>query len=75
MVTLFGPSQQVVERSLEEPEWRNGRRAGFKILCPKGRVGSTPTSGIMSSRLDVFRNVHGLTSRKCKGLKSTSLGN
>lgn len=23
--------------------WRNGRRARFKIWCPKGRVGSTPT--------------------------------
>ena len=27
------------------PEWRNGRRDGLKIRCPKGRVGSTPTSG------------------------------
>ena len=26
------------------PEWRNGRRAGFKIR-PQGRVGSSPTSG------------------------------
>ena len=75
MVTLFGPSQQVVERSLEEPEWRNGRRAGFKILCPKGRVGSTPTSGIRSSLREVFRDTVGLISRNCKGLKSTSLGN
>ena len=29
------------------PEWRNGRRAGFKIQCPQGRVGSSPTSGTM----------------------------
>ncbi len=28
------------------PEWRNGRRAGFKIQCPQGCVGSSPTSGI-----------------------------
>ncbi len=27
------------------PEWRNGRRAGLKIQCPQGRVGSSPTSG------------------------------
>ena len=27
------------------PEWRNGRRARLKIWCPKGRVGSSPTSG------------------------------
>lgn len=27
------------------PKWRNGRRAGLKILCPQGRVGSTPTFG------------------------------
>ena len=32
------------------PEWRNGRRAGFKNLCPKGRVGSTPTSGTQVTR-------------------------
>jgi hypothetical protein len=25
-------------------EWRNGRRAGFRIRCPKGRGGSTPPS-------------------------------
>ena len=25
-------------------EWRNGRRWGFKIPCPIGRVGSNPTS-------------------------------
>lgn len=29
------------------PEWWNGRRAGLKIRCPSGRVGSTPTSGTM----------------------------
>ncbi len=28
------------------PKWRNGRRAGFKIQCPQGRVGSSPTFGI-----------------------------
>ena len=32
--------------SLSVPEWRNGRRDGFKIHCPQGCVGSTPTSGI-----------------------------
>src|SRR3954451_5361085 len=25
-------------------EWRNGRRAGLRIRCPKGRGGSTPPS-------------------------------
>jgi hypothetical protein len=30
-----------------KPEWRNGRRAGFKILCPQGRAGSSPASGTM----------------------------
>ena len=30
---------------LHSPEWRNGRRGGLKILCSKGRVGSSPTSG------------------------------
>ncbi len=28
-----------------KPKWRNGRRAGLKIQCPQGRVGSTPTFG------------------------------
>ncbi len=28
-----------------QPGWRNGRRGGFKIRCPKGRVGSSPTPG------------------------------
>lgn len=28
-----------------EPGWRNGRRGGLKILCPRGRVGSNPTPG------------------------------
>ena len=27
------------------PGWRNGRRDGLKIRCPKGRVGSNPTPG------------------------------
>jgi hypothetical protein len=38
---------------LHLPEWRNGRRAGFKILCPQGRVGSTPTSGTFPSGIEV----------------------
>ena len=28
-----------------QPKWRNGRRDGLKIRCPKGRVGSNPTLG------------------------------
>ena len=32
------------------PEWRNGRRDGFKIRCSKGRVGSSPTSGTQAIR-------------------------
>jgi hypothetical protein len=39
------------------PEWRNGRRAGFKILCPKGRVGSTPTSGTVAKSCFVLKAV------------------
>src|SRR5262245_61539873 len=33
------------------PEWRNGRRARLKIWCPKGRVGSSPTSGTWPGKL------------------------
>ena len=27
------------------PEWCNGSHGRLKICCPRGRVGSTPTSG------------------------------
>ena len=27
------------------PGWRNGRRMRLKIVCPQGRVGSSPTPG------------------------------
>ena len=27
------------------PGWRNGRRRGLKIRCPRGRAGSTPAPG------------------------------
>ena len=30
-----------------KPKWRNGRRAGLKIRCPQGCVGSSPTFGIL----------------------------
>ncbi len=30
------------------PGWRNGRRCGLKIRCPKGRAGSTPALGTNS---------------------------
>ena len=32
------------------PGWRNGRRCGLKIRCPKGRAGSTPALGTSSHR-------------------------
>ena len=32
-----------------KPGWRNGRRGGFKIPCPKGRVGSSPTPGTQAT--------------------------
>lgn len=30
-----------------------GRRAGFKIPCPQGRVGSIPTSGTFKNGLSL----------------------
>ena len=33
------------------PGWRNGRRGGLKIRCPKGRVGSNPTPGTQRRRV------------------------
>jgi hypothetical protein len=35
------------------PEWRNGRREGFKIPSWRQGVGSSPTSGIKPSYFDV----------------------
>ena len=29
----------------DQPGWRNGRRGGLKIHCPKGRAGSNPAPG------------------------------
>lgn len=45
------------------PEWRNGRRAGLKIQCPQGRVGSSPTSGthvkeLLATRQKLFSFLH-----------------
>ena len=34
-------------RSAHVPEWRNGRRRGFKIPRPSGHEGSSPSSGTM----------------------------
>ena len=42
--------RQTAESDL--PEWRNGRRAGLKIQCPQGRVGSSPTSGTCNDCTD-----------------------
>lgn len=37
--------------------WRNGRRGGLKIPCPKGRVGSTPTRATMIvNKQTIFNN-------------------
>ena len=45
-VLFPGPSPTVYAgQRLNRPrEWRNGRRAGLRIRCPKGRGGSTPPS-------------------------------
>ncbi len=42
----FRPSFLFADGVEMKPKWRNGRRAGLKIQCPQGRVGSTPTFGI-----------------------------
>jgi hypothetical protein len=34
-------------------EWRNGRRAGFRCQCPKGRGGSNPPSRTMVLSQDI----------------------
>jgi hypothetical protein len=39
------PRARASMRPHARPGWRNGRRAGLKILCPRGRVGSNPTPG------------------------------
>ena len=34
-----------------QPQWWNGRRAGLKIQCPRGRGGSSPSWGTTSKGL------------------------
>ena len=42
---VMGPRYRDGARVSVRPGWRNGRRGGLKIRCPKGRVGSSPTPG------------------------------
>ena len=42
------------------PGWRNGRRCGLKIRCPKGRAGSTPALGTIPFP-NVFHDFHQLS--------------
>jgi hypothetical protein len=35
-----------------KPRWRNGSRAGLKLQCPEGRVGSIPTLGTQALVVD-----------------------
>ncbi len=42
---LRGESSPRTALSHKTPAWWNGRRGGFKIRCPRGRVGSSPTAG------------------------------
>src|SRR4051794_35405765 len=41
IVLKLEPAEPAVTRSVSKPKWRNGRRAGLKIQCPQGRVGSS----------------------------------
>ena len=41
---LFRTSLRIVLMFCGAREWRNGRRAGFRCQCPKGRGGSNPPS-------------------------------
>ena len=38
-----------------EPKWRNGRRGGLKNRCPQRHVGSTPSFGIMFSKIIMMK--------------------
>ena len=38
-------------RRNDQPGWRNGRRARFRIWCPQGRGGSTPLPGITTDAI------------------------
>lgn len=37
-----------------KPGWRNGRRGGLKIRCPKGRGGSTPPPGTVRTSFNTI---------------------
>ena len=45
--------------SISQPGWRNGRRGGFKIRCPYGRVGSSPTPGTLQTFQRLFVETNG----------------
>lgn len=47
LLSAVGQGTKLEQRftKLIGPKWRNGRRAGLKIRCPHGRVGSSPTFG------------------------------
>jgi hypothetical protein len=42
---LGGVDRDKVLLKVGKPGWRNGRRGGLKIHCPKGRAGSNPAPG------------------------------
>ena len=46
-ISTHGKDQRlgIVTVTDDMPGWRNGRRCGLKIRCPKGRAGSTPALG------------------------------
>ena len=54
-----------------QPKWRNGRRDGLKIRCPKGRVGSNPTLGTWDA--DYWSENSGMSLLACANSKRNSV--
>ena len=57
------------------PGWRNGRRCGLKIRCPKGRAGSTPALGTNINLLLLQQRVLFLEIDPCPVLHAPSFEN
>ena len=58
-ISTNGKEQRLVRIRVADnmPGWRNGRRCGLKIRCPKGRAGSTPALGTTINPL-CYNNLH-----------------
>ena len=63
-----GPSERDGRLRPHRPGWRNGRRGGLKIHCPKGRAGSNPAPGTVVMSRDISNDVARHRRRPAQGM-------